>query len=911
LIDKRKIAINTVATYSRSVLTMGLALFSSRWVLGSLGKVDFGLFNVVGSIIVFITFLNGVMNSSAARHFAYAIGEGNKEEVKKWFNASLSIHIVLPLILTAIGYGIGLYAIDHFLNIPVDRLRACRLVFGMSLVAALFNMISVPFTAMYTAKQRISELAVFMGLNSLLTFSFAFVLTKAKGDLLIFYGTYMMGINVAIPVLQAARAYVLFPECKLNFSYWFNPQKITEIAHFAGWQLFGNFGYILRNQGVAILVNKFFGAAVNSSYGIANQVSSQTASLAGAMNGAFAPAITTAEGGKNRDHTLTLALAACKYGTLLVLLFALPLILEIDYVLTLWLKQVPQYTSQLCVLILIGFMIDKLTAGHQNAVVAYGKIARYQMVNGTLIILTLPLTWLFFALGYSPVSLGYSFVIMRFGLTVGRLLFGLKLVNLSIVKWLVQVVLPLSLIAGSSLLTGSAIQSQMAPSFLRLVAVCAATFCLSTILAWLLVLRKDERGFIKTKIKKLWSANKHAQICDPDKCTGCAACYNRCPQQCISMETDSEGFKVPVIDEAKCVGCNLCRQVCPVLNKAEIENAPEAYACSSKNNKQLLTSSSGGVFPLLARQVVEQHGVVLGAAFDEEFNVYHTDVESGDQLSIFQGSKYVQSEIGNTFTRAKSFLEAGRKVLFSGTPCQIAGLKSFLGQTYENLCCVDFICHGIPSPKVWRKYLAYQEELHDSTVQQVCFRDKTEGWDAFSLKIDFVNGEVHRQKSCDDFYMRVFLNDLCLRKSCYQCRFRTLHRQSDVTLADFWGIRQAMPEMYNRDGVSLLIANSPNGKQLVEKIKSDLNFRKFPFEQIPNYNKAMVVSPKCNPRRSRFFRQLDHVEFEKLIYFTHEAWVAKLKRTLKSTMRQFLQTAGLLEIAKKIKRKKTLTYEKV
>jgi O-antigen/teichoic acid export membrane protein len=503
MIQKRKIAINTIATYSRSLLSMGLALFSVRWVLGALGKTDFGLFNVVGSIIVFITFLNGVMCSSAARHFAYAIGSGNKEEVKKWFNASLSIHIVLPLILTIIGYFIGRYLIANFLTIPPERINACQVVFAMSLTAALFNMMSIPFTAMFTAKQHIFELALFMGLNSVLTFIFAYILTKANGDLLIFYGTYMMGINITIPVLQAIRAYFIFDECKINLSYWFNKQKIKEIGHFAGWQLFGNFGYVLRNQGLAILVNKYFGPVVNSSYGIANQVSSQTASLSSALNGAFAPAITTAEGARDRTKSLNLALSACKYGTLLVLLFAIPLMMEFNYVLVLWLKTVPEYTSELCILIIIGFIVDKTTSGHQNAVAAYGKIALYQAVNGTLIILTLPLIWLFFALGYSPVFLGYGFIIIRVALTIGRLCFARQLVQLSIVKWFFQILLPLLLLSIVSLAIACSIQFFMTSSFIRLLIICAATFIVSCGMAWIIVLSQKERLYVKSKIRNL------------------------------------------------------------------------------------------------------------------------------------------------------------------------------------------------------------------------------------------------------------------------------------------------------------------------------------------------------------------------------------------------------------------------
>ena len=336
-----RIIVNTLATYARSVIAAGFALFSSRWVLNAMGQADYGLYALVGSLIVFVTFINGVLGGSATRHFAFAIGKGGDNEVNQWFNTALIIHTVLPVILILIGWPIGEYCIRRILTIPPDRILVCVWVFRLSLISTFAAMFSVPFMAMFIAKQNITETAVWQMLSTLANFIFAYYLTRASGDPLFIYAIGMVSICTLFSLIQILRALFIFSECRISRQYWFNRDHTSELFGFAAWTFIGNLGTLLRGQGTAILLNLFHGPTANAAYGIANQVSSQTLVFSNAMTGAMAPEITTTAGRGDRERLLGLALRASKFGTLLALLFAVPLILEMDYVITLWLKIPP------------------------------------------------------------------------------------------------------------------------------------------------------------------------------------------------------------------------------------------------------------------------------------------------------------------------------------------------------------------------------------------------------------------------------------------------------------------------------------------------------------------------------------------------------------------------------------------
>lgn len=354
------------------------------------------------------------------------------------------------------------------------------------------------------------------------------------------------------------------------------------------------------------------------------------------------------------------------------------------------------------------------------------------------------------------------------------------------------------------------------------------------------------------------------KIDNKSNCCGCHACYNSCPQNAIIMEEDEKGFKYPKINENKCTNCGFCEKVCPILNKRKIANDPKAYACINKDENIRENSSSGGIFTLIAKEIINMGGVVFGTKFDSNFNVIHSYTSLEEELYKFRGSKYVQSIIGDNYKIAKSFLEAGKYVLFTGTPCQIEGLLAYLGKKYDKLFTQDIICHGVPSPKVWRKYLDYRKHKDEDRPLSINFRNKDNGWSSFNLKFTYEN-KSYKKSQVEDKYMQAFLRNVCLRDSCYKCSFKKINRLSDITLADFWGIQRVKPELYDNKGTSLVIVNSEKGKELFESIKENIIQEEVNIEEALVGNTAMLTSAVVDKNRVKFFENLDKLDFSVLV----------------------------------------------
>lgn len=380
------------------------------------------------------------------------------------------------------------------------------------------------------------------------------------------------------------------------------------------------------------------------------------------------------------------------------------------------------------------------------------------------------------------------------------------------------------------------------------------------------------------------------KIIDKHKCSGCHACYNVCPQGCIQMLPDEEGFSYPIVDLQKCTDCSLCERICPIIHNHTVDNHPQAFACYNLDETIRLESSSGGLFTLLAEYTIANGGVVFGAAFDANFNVVHGYAQTLDKLGNFRGSKYVQSIIGDSYKQVEVFLNQGKQVLFSGTPCQIGGLRAYLQHEYNNLYCVDIVCHGVPSPLVWRKYVSYQECKASSSVRRIVFRRKDNGWRRYSVSFWFDNDTEYFQHHGKDLYMKAFLRDVCLRPSCYSCNFKSLHRESDITLADFWGIHHLLPEMHDDKGTSLVFINTPKGKSLFDAIKDRIVYQEVDINKAVTYNPSAIKSVEINPKRDCFFAVLNQLSFDELVNkHCQDTRIAKLKRRAKRVVNKLLR----------------------
>lgn len=355
------------------------------------------------------------------------------------------------------------------------------------------------------------------------------------------------------------------------------------------------------------------------------------------------------------------------------------------------------------------------------------------------------------------------------------------------------------------------------------------------------------------------------KIADVKDCCGCLACASKCPEKCIDIRTDGEGFWYPEVSKSGCVDCGSCERACPALQKHEGKTNPAAFAAYFKDERVRQNSSSGGVFTVAARHILDKGGVVFGAAFDGCHNVVHSYTEHKDGLERLRGSKYVQSRTGECYNEAESFLKQGRTVLFSGTPCQVAGLKCYLGKEYDNLFCADLICHGVPSPKVWRKYLEYHEKRAGAQVTGVNFRSKIKGWKKFCMALWFSDKKVYNNDLYRDLFLKSFLQDISLRPSCYDCKFKILSRESDLTLADFWGVETILPSMSDDRGISLVLIHSDKGQALFKAISDKIIFCEADLNRAVDFNQAAVKSAFKNPKRDLFFKDLDSLPFNILI----------------------------------------------
>lgn len=404
-------------------------------------------------------------------------------------------------------------------------------------------------------------------------------------------------------------------------------------------------------------------------------------------------------------------------------------------------------------------------------------------------------------------------------------------------------------------------------------------------------------------------------ITDKKNCCGCSACVQRCPKQSIRLEEDTEGFLYPKVNEETCIKCGLCEKVCPILNQADKLPVQEVLAVKNPDEEERMNSSSGGVFLPLARKVINKGGVVFGAVYDESWEVHHVYAEKIEDIYPMMGSKYLQSRIETAYRDAERFLKQGREVMFVGSPCQIAGLRTFLrNKEYPNLLAVDFLCHGVPSPGVWRRYLAETYGGYDakeqsrlqatagknsvllsslnatSPIGDIKFRDKTEsGWKKFRFVVRQKSASKADQNTVlssdihyDNPFMRGFLSDIYLRPSCYACKCKNGVNHSDLTIADFWGINLIAPEFDDDKGVGLVLVNTPRGKAYFDKLEMEV--LESSLEIAHKYNGGFNEHTKAHPKRLLFFS---------LIY---------QKKTIREAVEICLSTSLHVRMKRKIKR---------
>lgn len=506
--ENRRIVLNVVATYGRSLYGLALGLLCGRWAYLALGEVDYGLNGLVGGLAVFITFFNGVLSGANARFYAFSVGaakvaedkEAALEECRRWFNTALSVHSAIPILLVMAGYPVGVCAIERWLTIPAERISDCVWVFRFVCISCFVGMVNVPFTAMYTAKQYIAELTLYSFLTSTLNVVMLGYMVTHPSQWLVGYAAWACFLVVAPQVAICIRAMVVFPECRVKWRYMWDWTRLRKLGAFSMWQLLGVVCGVLRTSGMSIVVNKLFGATMNAAQAVGNTVQGQCNSLAGAMQGAFTPVITQACGAREYGKMKAFALRTCKFNVFLYAVFAIPLALELPEVMRLWLKTPPDFAAGLCLCAMLYNLVGSCTVGHMIVVIATGRIVPYYVGMSLISVFTLPLAVAAGLVWRNVYAAMGVVIVMEVLNSAGRVYFARRLADMSARAWLNDVMVPFACVVAATVAFGLAPRLFMEDSLAR---VCLTTLCCELVfvpLAWHCALSRDERAFFADKI---------------------------------------------------------------------------------------------------------------------------------------------------------------------------------------------------------------------------------------------------------------------------------------------------------------------------------------------------------------------------------------------------------------------------
>lgn len=384
-------------------------------------------------------------------------------------------------------------------------------------------------------------------------------------------------------------------------------------------------------------------------------------------------------------------------------------------------------------------------------------------------------------------------------------------------------------------------------------------------------------------------------------CCGCTACFNICPAKAITMDADEEGFLYPAVDRQKCVECGLCEKVCPIRHKVCHEENTEGYIIRYKDEEIVRESTSGGAFTAFAGCLLNSGYIVYGVGYDKNMRVIHKAAADKDGLQEMRGSKFVQSTLGTKFQEIRKQLKQGKHVLFTGTPCQVAGLCSFLGGKPENLMCVDFVCRGVPSPGLWQNYVAMMEHKYGSKITGARFKHKTYGYHATTMKIDFANGKTYYGSGRVDPMMKAFVSEMASRPSCHACAFKGIQRLSDITIFDCYEFSQITGKRDDDKGYSSVLVHTQQGKDLINKVRANMTVYEADTDKLITENGIMVChSAKENEKRDLFYRLAAKYSIDEAIKRTNP--IRRRDYVIERGKRIAYQT-GLMGLLRKMKKK--------
>ena len=512
LTENRRIGLNVVVTYGRTLIDVVCSLFAVRWVLMALGQRDFGLYGVVGGLVVFMSFINRLFSSAVARFYGYELGRMSVdknhstalEECRKWFSTAVVIHVIIPTILVLVGYPLGEYAISNgWIGVPQDRVTACCWVWLFVCVDVFTAMLSAPIGAMFIAKQNISEATLYTMIYTIGRTFFIFCMTLVQREWLVPYALGICLIAQIPRICMFVHALCNFCECKFRWCAFRELWRFKKLTSFVGWKTFTGLGDIIKGQGIAMLVTRSFGASANAAMSIGVRLGGETAVLSSALQNAFAPAITMAYGAGDYEKMSRFAFRVCKYSTLLVMIIAIPMMIEIREVLQFWLKTPPLFSAGICFCTIVSCVVGRCTFGHTIAILATGDIAAYSLWHGLSLMSSIVIAGVFVSLGYGLYSVGVAIVIATALSVVGDIIIARSLLGMSICFWIKAVVCPLIIVTLVTAAVGVIPSSLMQPSLFRLfiTTICCVFVFIPTTL---LLLEVQERQKIYNLMRRFY-----------------------------------------------------------------------------------------------------------------------------------------------------------------------------------------------------------------------------------------------------------------------------------------------------------------------------------------------------------------------------------------------------------------------
>lgn len=508
--QRRRIVLNAAATYGRSLLALAMGLFSARWVLEALGQVDFGLYGVVGGLISFVSFLRLVLSASVARYYAYTIGSVEKlssevaeARMKSWFNTAFCLHLGLAVLIFVVGMPLCVVAVKNWLVIPPDRLSVCYMVAIASIVTTCCTIVTVPYSAMFSAKQFIVALTVYDLIRIFGMFALAYFLLSATCDRLLMYAFVVTVLSCGIQFLILISARKRFSYCRVSLKMMLDWTKILEIGKYAVWKFFGILGWSIRQNGSTFLINVFFGPIANAAFSVAAQFAAQSASLSSSLMTAITPALTTIAGTGNESRLYDYTVRSCKFPAILVVMLSCPLVMEMDYVLHLWLKNPPELAPGICVCMTLVLLVENLSSGLCSALSADSKIKAWQLTEFVVLVATFPATLLAYKGGAGFLAVGYVLLADVLFINLVRIYFCKKNLGMSAMALICNILRPVVIVAAFVYGGCYLIRQCFEESFLRLVVVSMASLFLTVLMTIFFALTKEERLVVVKSIRRM------------------------------------------------------------------------------------------------------------------------------------------------------------------------------------------------------------------------------------------------------------------------------------------------------------------------------------------------------------------------------------------------------------------------